>query len=427
MADATGKQPARLRSGRRSIWRQGDYLKLWSAETISQFGTQISFLGMPLIAVITLHAGPVALGLLRAIEFAPFLLIGLPAGVVVDRLRRRPVLIASDLGRAVVLLVLPVAAALGILQLWQLLVVSLLVGVLTVFFDVAYQAYLPALVTREDLTRGNAGLEISRSGAQIAGPGLAGLLIQLLTAPMAILLDAVSFVGSGALLAAIRRKEAPSSIGLQDGRPSMWHGIRSGLRFVFANHVLRGLATTSALINLGLSGIEALYVLYAVRTLGLHPSSIGLIFSVGNIGLLLGALSAARIAQRLGVGATLVGSVALQCLGLLLVPVAPHLGALPALMASQLTRSFGVVTWNVNQVSLRQAITPDPWLGRMTATMRFIGWGGLPLGGLLAGLTASLIGVQSTLWLAVAIGVIALLPVAGAPARARLPGRSASN
>src|SRR5438105_11611746 len=191
------------------LWRHPEFVKLWTGQTISRFGSEISQLAIPLAAALVLDASPAQMGLLSAFEFAPFLLLSLFAGVWVDRVRRRPVLIVADIGRAVILGSIPVAAVLGVLRIEQLYVVGLLTGVLTVFFDVAYQAYLPVLVSREHLVEGNSKLEVSRSVAQILGPGVAGALVQIITAPFAVAIDAASFIASALCLLPIRSPEPP--------------------------------------------------------------------------------------------------------------------------------------------------------------------------------------------------------------------------
>ena len=232
------------------LWRHSDFLKLWSAETVSQFGTQVSLLAIPFVAVLVLDATTFEVAALGVVEFLPFMLFTLPAGVWVDRLRRRPILIAGDFARAALLVSIPAAYVLDVLTLGQLYVVGFLVGTCTVCFDVAYQSYLPSLVEREQIIDGNSKLEISRSAAQIGGPGLAGLLVQAVTAPYAILVDAVSFLGSGLFLLRIRRDEERPGIAVVDGEgTSLWTELKEGLRFVLGNPNLRAQAGCTATSN----------------------------------------------------------------------------------------------------------------------------------------------------------------------------------
>jgi MFS family permease len=407
------------------LWRHQDFLKLWSAETISQFGTAITGLALPLVAIIVLHASAFEVAALGTIEFAPFILFSLPAGVWVDRLRRRPILIAGDLGRAALLASIPLAYFADALTIGQLYVVGFLVGTCTVFFDVAYQSYLPSLVERSDLVEGNSKLEVSRSSAQIAGPGFAGGIIGLLTAPYAIVLDAISFLGSAFLLFGIRREEATSGGG--DGmaeRRSMRSELGEGLRFVLGHRYLRNIAASTGTFNFfgNLSG--AIILVYLVRRLHMTPGLIGLTFSLGSAGALLGALTANRIAGRLGVGRTIVWAQATTVAGIL-IPLAPQdkYRAIPFLVAAELVIGASIVIYNVNQLSLRQALCPERLQGRMNAVMRFLVWGTIPLGSLVGGGLASTIGLRPTIWVGVLGSMLAALPVALSPVRSveRIP------
>src|SRR6266581_5807108 len=222
------------------LWRQPDFVRLWTGHTISRFGSEISQLAIPLTAALVLNASAFQMGLLGTFEFAPFLLLSLFAGVWVDRLRRQPILIVADIGRAVLLGSIPLAAVLGVLRIEQLYVVGVCTGVLTVFFDVADQSYLPALVSREHLVEGNSKLEVSRSVAQIAGPGVAGALVQLITAPMAVLVDALSFVASVISLLFIRVRE-PAPVRNDGPTGSIWSELREGLAVVLENPLLRSI------------------------------------------------------------------------------------------------------------------------------------------------------------------------------------------
>jgi MFS family permease len=395
------------------LWRHRDFLKLWSAETISQFGSAVTGLALPLVAIIVLHASAFEVAALGTIEFAPFILFSLPAGVWVDRLRRRPILIAGDLGRAALLASIPAVHFAGTLTIWQLYVVGFLVGTFTVFFDVAYQSYLPSLVARVDLVEGNSKLEVSRSSAQIAGPGFAGAIIGLLTAPYAIVLDAISFLGSGMLLFGIRKHEAtPGSEGASERR-SMASELGEGLRFVLGHRYLRNIAASTGTFNFfgNLSG--AILLVYLVRKLHMTPGLIGLVFSLASTGALVGALTANRIAGRLGVGRTIVWAQATTLVGIL-IPLAPQdkYRAIPFLVVAEFVIAASVVIYNVNQLSLRQALCPERLQGRMNAVMRFLVWGTIPLGSLIGGGLASTIGLRATIWVGVLGAMLGVLPVA---------------
>ena len=398
------------------LWRHRDFLRLWSAETISQFGSQISVLALPLVAIIVLEASAFEVALLGVFEYAPFILVSLPAGVWVDRLRRKPILVASDLGRGLALGSIPVAYALDALTIWQLYGVGFVVGFLTVFFDVAYMSYLPSLVDRRQLIEGNSKLEVSRSGAQIAGPGLAGGLVQALTAPVAVLLDAVSFLVSAVFLFRIRRPESAPTRDERRAGPGMKAELKEGLRYVFGHRYLRWIAASTATFNFFGNVMYAVLLVFAVRQLDLSPGVIGAVLMLGNVGYLAGALVADRLARRLGVGPAIIlggsGSV-----GYLLVALTPEASPIPFLVVGLAIVAAGVPVYNITQGSFRQAITPERLQGRMNSVMRFIVWGVIPLGALAGGVLASLGGLR----FAVAVGAVgstlAVLPLVLSPVR----------
>jgi MFS family permease len=381
------------------LWRHPDFLKLWSAETISQFGTQVSLLAIPFVAVVVLDASTFQVAVLGVVDFLPFMLFTLPAGVWVDRLRRRPILIAGDFGRAALLMSVPLAYVLDVLTLGQLYVVGFLVGTCTVFFDVAYQSYLPSLVERKEIIEGNSKLEISRSAAQIAGPGFAGLLIQAFTAPYAIFIDAVSFLGSGLFFFGIRRHEELPAIHAPDGeKPGLRKELKEGLRFVFGNPNLRAQAGCTATSNFFSNVSFAIVIVFLVRELGLSAGVIGLTLSIGSIGSLIAAFTATRISGRFGIGPTTIGVGLLWGPATLLIALAPEgNAAIPFLVAAQLLLGFAVVVYNIVQVSYRQAICPPRLQGRMNSTMRFIVWGMIPVGGLVGGVLGTTIGLRETI------------------------------
>jgi MFS family permease len=398
------------------LWRHADFLKLWSAETISQLGTQVSLLALPLVAVITLDVSAFEVALLNVIEFAPFILVSLPAGVWVDRLRRQPILVVGDLGRAFLLATIPLAWALDVLTIWQLYAVGFGVGICTVFFDVAYQSYLPSLVDREQLVEGNAKLEVSRSGAQIAGPAVAGPLVQALTAPFAVLVDAVSFAASALFLFRIRTRETAPRRPEAGDRGRMRRDLAEGLRYVLGHRYLRWIAASTATFNFWGNVMWAILLVYAVRVLDLSPSEIGLVFAIGNLGYLAGAVTTSRISTVLGIGPTIVIGAATG-VAALLVPLAPKSEPLPFLIAAQVILGFGLPLYNVAQVSLRQAITPERLQGRMNSVMRFLVWGVIPLGALVGGAIASAGSLRAAIWVG-AVGMsLTFVPVLLSPVR----------
>ena len=349
---------------------------------------------------------------------APFLLVGLPAGVWVDRWPRRPVMIVGDVGRALVLASVPLAYAAGRLGLPQLYLVAFVSGTLSVFFDIAYMSYLPSLVARDRLVEGNSKLETTRAAAEIGGPGLAGVLIQALSAPVAMAADAVSFVVSAAFCLAISSKETLPSREATDKRVGMGTEIGEGLSLVLRHPLLRSIAATTAIANLFHSAMNALYVLFAVRELGLDAAALGLIFGLANVGFLVGAIVAGGTAGKWGVGPTIVASSLFGALGPLLVPLASRSTAVPLLIAAGAISSLAMPLYNINQVSLRQAICPQRLQGRMNATMRFLVWGTLPLGSLLGGVLGEVLGLRPALAVAALLGLSCFLPVLFSPVRA---------
>ncbi len=398
------------------LWRHPDFLKLWSAETVSQFGTQISLLALPLVAIDVLHVSAFKVATLTTVEFLPFLLVSLPAGVWVDRLPRRPILIAGDLARAGLLASIPIAYAMDVLTIWQLYGVGFFVGIATVFFDIAYQSYLPALVERQQIIDGNAKLEISRSAAQLGGPGIAGLLVGWLRAPAAILVDAVSFLGSAFFIFSIRKLELSQAD--RAPRRKMRTELREGLSYVLRHPYLKNIAACTALFNFfGLMGFAVLLV-FARRQLHLSPQAIGLAFTLSNFGPLVAAISANRIFARVGVGRTIIASSILGGPMFLVIPFAPHgQAALALLIPAILVGGFMGVVYNIAQVSLRQAITPERIQGRMNSVMRFIVWGAIPLGSFTGGVLSSVIGLKTTLIVSGVGCSFAFLPVLFSPVR----------
>ena len=396
------------------LWRQRDFLSLWGAETISQFGTQVSLLALPLVAILVLEETAFKIAALTSVEFLPFLLFTLPAGVWVDRLRRKPILVLGNVGRAVALLSVPVVYWVGGLTIWQLYVVGFAVGTCTVFFDVAYQSYIPALVGREDVVEANSKLEISRAAANIAGPGMAGGLIALLTAPVAVLVDAVSYAISAVLLFGIRKQEeAPP----RAERRSLRDELGEGLRYVFRNPYQRTMVVMTALSNFFGQVVFSILLVYAVRELDLSAGTIGIALAIGNLGTLASALTAKRIGERLGVGRTILLASCLFGPGTLLIAFAPEAYALPLIVLAMMVIGFGGILYNVTAISLIQAITPDRILGRANASRRFVVWGVVPLGGFTGGALASTIGLRETMVVGALGGLLTIVPILVSPLR----------
>lgn len=385
-----------MRPRRPGLWHHADFMKLWTGQTISQFGSMITREALPFTAVLLLDATPGQMGLLIAAGAAPVLLFGLIAGVWVDRVRRRPLLIAADLLRALLLLSIPAAWFLGLLRIEQLYLVTLLTSGLTLLFDVGYQSYLPALVQRERLVEGNSKLGLSASVAEIAGPAVGGGLVQLISAPLAVLVDALSFLVSALLLGRIRTAEVTPA--QSTARPALRHEIAAGLRVIRQQPLLRALASRSALFYLSLNLIGPVYGLYVLDQLGLPPALVGLITAAGGAAGLTGALLAERVPQRVGFGPTLVGALVVVPLATLLIPLAD--GPLPAVLTMLLAAQIGDVAlaiFSINELSLRQSVTPDHLLGRVNSCMRLIETGVGPVGALLGGALGALIGLRATM------------------------------
>lgn len=417
--DPSPAEVATAAPARRSLWRQGDFMKLWTGQTISQFGDEITLLALPLLAINILGAGPVEMGILGVVRFLPWIFFTLPAGVWVDRMRRRPILIGADIARAVVLATIPAGFIMGWLSIWQVYVVAFLAGTLEVFFDVAYQSYLPSIVERDELVEGNSKLELSRAGSSVAGPSVAGFLVELVRAPFAIAFDALSYLGAALFVGLIRRPETgpPPHDPAEGKRPSMWQEARAGVGYVAASPYLRNIAACTGTLNLFGNIGQVVLLLYVVRELGLTAGTIGIIFALGNIGVLIGALGGGRIAKAIGLGPTIIVTAALAGVALVFFPLAPREDPFWFLVAGGIIGGFSAVAYNVNQVGLRQAITPDRMLGRMNATMRLIVWGTIPVGALIGGVLGATIGLQSALWVSAIGAFVGFLPVLFSPVR----------
>jgi MFS family permease len=400
------------------LWRNHAFVRLWSAATVSIFGSLITRIALPLVAILTLGAGPLEVALLRGMDLLATLLVGLVAGAWVDRLRRRPVLIWADLGRAVLLATIPLAFALGVLTLWQLIVVAALAGILTTFFDAADNAYLPSIVPRERLVDANSALAASGSAAEFIGFGSAGILVQLITGPLTILIDAVTYVISAVLLLGIRDEEAPPPA--KADREPVLDEIRHGLRIVRGDPILRAFAVSSMLLA-SLWGIfGATWFLFALEELGLGPALVGVIAGVGGASSFIGAVVASRSTRRWGVGPVAIAALLLSALGNLFIPLAPAglpLVAVACLFAQQLIADSAVTVYDVTEVSVRQTLVPGRELGRVTATFSVLATGAQLAATIGAGLLAEAIGLRATAFLAPLGGVLGALVLWWSPVR----------
>ncbi len=397
------------------VARNGDFARLWAAEATSAIGSQFTAVALPLLAALSLGASPMAFGVLAAAAGLPHLIFGLFAGAWVDRLRRRPVMIAADIARAVLLATIPAAAWLGALRIELLIAVAFLSEIFTVFFDIAYLSYIPSLVSRDDLVEANSRLEATASCAQVIGPALGGTLVRFLGAPMALLVDALSYIASAGFLWRIGTLEAAPE--RTDGATSLRAEILQGLRTVWQSRVLRGLALSSTVMNLAGFLFLSIYVLYMTRDLGLGAEAVGLVFAAGGAGALLGSVTAGPARSRWGVGRVLLGSQIVFGLFGMLVPLAVLFpsAALPLVVAAEFLQWVMVIVFSVNAISLRQAITPDRLLGRVNGTMRFIVWGSRPIGSLAGGFLGSLIGLPMTLVVGAFGMLLAFVPLLVSP------------
>ncbi|MEU4673351.1 MFS transporter [Amycolatopsis sp. NPDC023774] len=399
---------------RDSLLFHADFRRLFAGDAASQLGTFVGVTAIPLLAAVTLAATPIEMGLLTTAETLGFLLIGLPAGVWVDRLRKRPVMLAADLARAALILSIPLTWWAGGLTMVQLIVVVLFVGIGTVFFDVSYQAYLPALVGRDRLLEGNAKLQGVQSSAQIAGPSAAGVLVQFVGAASTVLVTGLGYLASALCLWRIRTVEQlPEKTGHERLVPQMIEG----LKFVFTDKPLRAIVACTATANLFGAAAQAVQVLFLTRTAGLPPAAVGALLAVGGIGGILGALFAGAIIRRVGQARSIWLLPMLVWPGNLLVPLAGPGWRVPLAGFGLAVAGFGVILYNVAQVSYRQAITPDRLLGRMNASVRFLVWGTMPLGGLLGGALGEGLGLMGALWTAVIGQLAAALWVVCSPLR----------
>ncbi|MCX4721942.1 MFS transporter [Streptomyces virginiae] len=410
---ATPGGPLRLR----------DFRLLLAGAATGQLGAQVTLVALPLVAVLELDAPAFQVGLLTAAETAAFLLVGLPAGALTDRMRKRPLMIRADLLRAVAMASIPAAALVGALTMVQLYVVALVTGVATVFFDVAHQSYLPQILPRDQLVAGNGALETVRSTAHVTGPGIGGGLVQLVGAQFAVIVDAVGYLLSALFLQRVRRTEEAPEPAAAGG--SLRKEIGEGVRFVFGHPLLRVIALTTGLANFCTAVLMATQTVHLVRVVGLQAGGLGLVLSASAVGGLLGAVCAGRLAAGLGQARVMLLSVLVTGPFALLWPLSGH-GLLGAVLfaAGSAVVSFGAVVYNVAQVSFRQGMCPPRLLGRMNATLRFLMWGTLPLGALLGGALAQSYGSRTALaWCAV--GILAVpLPLLFSPLRRMrdLPG-----
>ena len=407
--------PAMPEAGPGTVLANRDFVKLWAGESVSLIGTQVTQFTMPLVAILSLHASALQVGVLNALKFAPVVVIALLAGVWLDRRKRRPVLICCALANAVLIALVPLASVTGLLSIGLLYVVVTLSGSLSVIFDVGALAYVPFLVERRHLAESNARLQASFGVAGFAGPGLAGLLVGLITAPVTLSVDAVSYLFSAAGLISIRKPE-PEPAAPAD-RPSVRRSINEGLQAVYGRPLLRVLLAQSATLNIGFGAVSTIFTVYGIRVLRLSPFELGVAVGALAVGAVLGSLVATRLRNAIGLGHAMAVAVAgvSASPGLLLIP--HHRGGLTMvlLMGGWLGHGLGIAIWNTNTITLRQALTPMRLLARMNASYRMLLFGALPVGALAAGALGSAVGLRHALVIAVIALATPLLWIAFSP------------
>jgi predicted MFS family arabinose efflux permease len=398
------------------LWRHPDFLKLWAGQTVSLAGSLISRVALPLVAILTLDASPGEVALLRVADLLPAVAIGLVAGVWADRLRRRWLMIGADLGRALLFVSIPLAAFGGTLRFEQLVLVVLAAGGLSAIFAVAYEAYLPTLVAADELVEGNSKLQASGAVVEVASFGLGGWLVQLFGAPLAVLLDAISFLVSALSLGAIRTPEPP--IQRSAGRASTWLEIGEGLRLVRGDAVLRAIGGARATYAFFAALWSSMLLLFLARDLELAPGVFGLLFSLGGVCSFLGTFLVGRLTRRLGLGPTLIVTLFLNSLSLLFVPLAggPELLVLALVGGQQLFDAAGTI-YLINEASLIQSAVPNRSLGRVSACLQVVGSAGLLGGTLAGGLLGETVGPRLTMVIGAVGGLSAFGWLLASPVR----------
>lgn len=411
------------------LWHKPGFLKLWAGQSVSLLGSSVTTLALPLTAILTLHADAAQIGVMKSLQWLPWIFVSLWVGAWSDRRRRRPIMVGANIGQAIILAAV-VGLALGhMLSLAFLFAAVFALGVMTVCFNLSYSAYVPFIAGRDLLVPANSRLQASASVASIAGPGLGGLLVELLTAPVALIADAASFAVAAASLLWIRESE-PAPV-RPSNRKNFTTRIRAGLSLVFNDPLLRALAGTSGFFNLFSQWIAALLVLFMVHGLRLQPGVIGLLVTCQSVGALAGSLLSGQAARRFGIGPTIMSAVICECLIMLAAPLAPArhpVFAAAAIGVVLFVNGMGSTLSGIIGTSVRQAVTPQHMIGRMTAAFQFIGFGVVPLGALCGGLAGQFLGLRlGVLTGAIGIqGTIVWMGMSALPRIRELPGLSSA-
>jgi predicted MFS family arabinose efflux permease len=402
-------------AARRGSLANRDFVRLWAGESVSLIGTQVTQFTMPLVAVLTLNATVTEVGVLNALRFVPVLTLSMLAGVWLDRRRRRPVLIACALGNAVLIGMVPLAQATGVLSIGLLYVIVTLTGLLSMTFDVGALSYLPDLVGRDQLADANGKIQASTAFAGVAGPGLAGILIGLITAPVTLTIDSVSYLFSAAGLLWIRKPEPAPEV--PEVRPSVRQSIAEGLRAVWGSKLLSALLVQGTALNLFFGGYITVFVVYAVRVVHLSPFELGVVLAASSAGSFVGATTAGRARSRLGLGRAMLINTAGVSLPLLVLLVPRHAGlaTMAIFVAAHLVYGWSIGMFNVNAITLRQVVTPRRVLARMNAAYRMVLWGAAPIGMSLGGVLGAAAGLRPALAVSLALMASPLLGVFFSP------------
>lgn len=391
-----------------SLFHDRDFALLFGGETISELGSAVNGLAFPLVAVAVLHANPFQIGLVAAAANAAWLFVALPAGAWVDRIRRRPILIGTDLIRALLVATVPVAWAMHVLTVAQLVIVAFLISMATVVFDVAYPAFLPSIVTADRLVEGNGALEASTNSANVIGPSIGGLLVQLWGAPVTLLVDAASFLVSASTIGAMRvderRPQRPEGY-----RPRLWAEIGAGLRYVVRHRLIAVLTVGVAMANLVFGAYGAVILVFLARQIGLAPGVIGVLFAVGAVGGVIGAMISGPVARRIGDARLLWISTVVTTPALLMIPFTSKGAGLLWFIIGSLVINIGIAAFNVSARAAIQRSAPAALLGRVTASIRVFSRGALPVGALIGGTLAGVFNPRVAL--AVDLGLYALVPI----------------
>jgi MFS family permease len=400
----------------RGLWRHRDFLLLWSAQGISAIGSQITLLALPLTAILVLDASAFEVALLATAASLPNLVLGIPVGVWVDRVRRRPVMIGADVGRAAMLASLPAAYGLGVRTLPHLYVVAVVNGSLSVCFELASQAYLPSVVNRDQLIEANAKFEATRVVAWAAGPGAGGGLVSLVTAPVALLADAVSFIASAGLIASVSKRHETTQMTSGDSH-SKWRDLREGAGYVLNDRYQLPLLLALALANLALGLVWSIVIVYAVRELGLTAAAVGVALSLGQLGGFAGAALASRLANIAGVGRVVVAAFFLFGPATLLLAAAPASAAILFLVLGLTLENLARALYGVCATSVRQALVPHRLQARVSGFNTTVGVGLFPLGTAIGGALAAAAGLRGAMILAAFVSFLPFIPVAASPIR----------